>query len=295
MCHRIAIAFLLLVHASWSVTLAAPVQVAVSVPPQAFLVEQLAGEHARIEVMVPASRSPETYALTPRQIAALEKAQLYVAVGHPAFGFERNHLERLRAQKKALAVVEMAEGVGLLPSADQHVNPFVGGEGVDTDAHVWLSPRIMADAARRVTTALQEIDPDHADFFALRLVRFLAAIDQLDREIRTSLEGVGHRRFLVVHPAWGYFAAEYGLEQVAIEHHGKEPGAAHLRAVIDDARRQGTKVIFGQKGFSERSATVIALEIGGEVVTVDPLARDWFANLRRVAAAFGRALGASPN
>lgn len=295
MCHRIAIAFLLLAHASWSTTWAAPVQVAVSVPPQAFLVEQLAGEHARTEVMVPASRSPETYTLTPRQIAALEKARLYVAVGHPAFGFERNHLGRLREQNQALEVVEMVTGVELLPAAERHGNPFVAGSDAATDAHVWLSPKVMADTARRVTTALQELDPDHADFFALRLVRFLAAIDQLDREIRANLGGVGHRRFLVVHPAWGYFAADYGLEQVAIEHHGKEPGAAHLRTVIDDARKQGTKVIFVQKGFSERSATVIALEIDGEVVTVDPLARDWFANLRRVAAAFGRALGASPN
>jgi zinc transport system substrate-binding protein len=45
-----------------------------------------------------------------------------------------------------------------------------------------------------------------------------------------------------------------------------------------------------QPQFSTKSASVVAREIGGQVVFADPLAEDWMANLRQVAASFKAAL-----
>ena len=80
---------------------------------------------------------------------------------------------------------------------------------------------------------------------------------------------------MVFHPAWSHLACEYGLLQMAIEAGGKEPGPAQLVATIEEARREGIRVIFVQKGFSDRSARVIAAELGARVEPLDPLARDW--------------------
>ena len=93
------------------------------------------------------------------------------------------------------------------------------------------------------------------------------------------------RRFLVYHPAWGEFAATYGLEQVAIERDGKEPGARSLAGLATLAGEARIRVIFVQPQSSPRSAQVLAREIGARVVTVDPLARDYAATLRTLARA----------
>ena len=44
--------------------------------------------------------------------------------------------------------------------------------------------------------------------------------------------------------------------------------------------------IFVQRGYARKSAEVIAEEIGGRVIEVDPLDRDWLAGLRTAARAF---------
>ena len=98
------------------------------------------------------------------------------------------------------------------------------------------------------------------------------------------------RRFLVFHPSWGYFAQEYGLEQIPVEVGGQEPSAAELAKVIALAQEEGIRVVLAQPEFSTQAAETIAREIGGEVLLVSPLAPDWLANMRRVAETFARAL-----
>jgi zinc transport system substrate-binding protein len=95
---------------------------------------------------------------------------------------------------------------------------------------------------------------------------------------------------MVFHPAWGYFARQYGLTQEAVEREGKEPGPAELAAIIDEAKKDEIRVIFVQPQFSTRNADVVAKAIGGAVVAVDPMAEDWLANMEKVAAAFQAAM-----
>ena len=49
---------------------------------------------------------------------------------------------------------------------------------------------------------------------------------------------------MVYHPAWGYFARRYDLEQIPVEEEGKEPTAKGIQHLIDQAKRHNTKVVF---------------------------------------------------
>jgi zinc transport system substrate-binding protein len=88
---------------------------------------------------------------------------------------------------------------------------------------------------------------------------------------------------MVFHPAWGYFADDYGLEQVAIEQSGKEPTAEQLQNLIDMALEENIKVIFVQSQFDTDIAESIADEIGAIVVNINPLSEDYINNLRNIA------------
>lgn len=247
--------------------------VAVSVPPHAWLVERLAGAWVDVVVMVPPGASPATHEPTLGQLRAVDRAALYVKVGHPHFPFEKAWLDRLVADREDLPTVSAAAPV----------------ETREHDPHVWLSPPRMEALVAPVAAALAEVVPEHADAVREAEAETRARIRELHETLRQIFADARGKTFMVFHPAWGYLAEEYGLVQLAIEREAKEPDARELGRLIERARGLGIDVIFVQPQFDPASARVIAEEIGAEVRTLDPLARDWDDNLRAVAREIAKA------
>lgn len=258
--------------------------VAVSIPPQAYFAERIGGDLIETQVLLPPGASPVTYEPSPRQIVAISKASLYLKVGHPDFVLEARHLKGLLSTKTR--VLDMSEGVKFL-KLEAHDDGHAHGE---SDPHLWLSPKIVREFAPRIAEALKALLPHESAKIDQNLQIFLQEIATLDQEIIQSLDRFRGREFVVYHPAWGYFARDYGLVQRAVETGGKDPGPAHLVHITDELRGAGCKVIFVQSGFSDKGPRVIAREIGARVEVLDPLSRDWSANLRQVSALLVEAL-----
>ena len=85
------------------------------------------------------------------------------------------------------------------------------------------------------------------------------------------------------HPAFGHFAAAYGLVQVSVETGGHEPGPRHLADVIERARALGVRSVIVQPQFSRKSAETVAAAIDADIVVLDPLAADYEDNLLHMA------------
>ncbi|QIT56433.1 zinc ABC transporter solute-binding protein [Aquisalimonas sp. 2447] len=273
----------------------AKVPVTVSVPPQAQLVEAIGGDRVDVSVMIQPGQSPHTFSLSPRQLMALDDGRIYFKVGHPDLAFEHRFLRHVEEQDRSVEIVDLSSGVELMAMEDHDHDHDHHGDGDahdhgETDPHLWVSPAIMRRAAEPLTEALVAVDPEGEEEYRQRLEAFLDDLDALDASIRDRFQGLEQRRFVVNHPAWGYFAREYDLEQVAIESGGRDPSPAQLARFIEQAKDEGVRVVFVQQGFSERSARVIAGEIDAVVRTADPLARDWIQNLDEVAAAIHEAL-----
>ena len=148
----------------------------------------------------------------------------------------------------------------------------------------------MRMQARAILAALQDVDPEHRSIYEVHFREFDAKLERLDAELKKTFAGQTGLRFMVFHPAWGYFARAYGLKQVPIEIEGKDPKPGQLKALIQHARKDGIRVVFVQPQFSTKNAALVAREIGGQVAFADPLAEEWMANLRAVADKFQAAL-----
>jgi zinc transport system substrate-binding protein len=258
-----------------------PLTVFVSVAPQETFVSRIGGEHVRAKALVKAGQDPHAYEPTARQVAALADADLYVRVG---IGFEDAWMPRILAANPSMRVLDARDGIAFRSEDEGHDHGDHGHDHDDAiDPHVWTSPARVRIMAARIREALADLAPEYAADFTAGYDSFVADLDALDSAIRARLDGVENRRFMVYHPAWGYFAEDYGLEQVAIEREGKEPGARALTAMIEQARRDGIRVIFVQPQLNPASAEQVAQAIGGQVAVIDPLSGDYFANLRRVA------------
>jgi zinc transport system substrate-binding protein len=270
---------------------AAPLAVAVSILPQKYFVERIGGDAVRVEVMVKPGQSPATYEPTPQQMAALARARAYFRIGVP---FEEVWMKRIQAAAPGMKVVDTREGITLLPMAVRHADApghaHPPGAHGQLDPHIWTSPPLVKRQAATIRDALIALDPDRRALFEANYARFAADLEALDAEIRGMLAGKRERRFMVFHPAWGYFARAYDLQQIPIEIEGKEPGPKALAAMIDAAKRDGVRVVFVQSQFSRTAADAVAKAIGGEVVAVDPLAEDFIAGTRSAAGAFARAM-----
>lgn len=298
---KILIALAILICATPAMAAATPT-VFVSIVPQRYFVDKIAGDMVETQVMVLPGQSPATYEPSPRQMAALSDASCYLAIGVP---FENVWLPRFQDASPSLAIVHTDAGIEkrAMKAAHHHEDEHEHGheeagheEGHHhehgLDPHVWLSPTLAKTIARNTCDALIAVLPDKEPALRANLDALLKKIDTLDASIRTILAPIPQdkRRFLVFHPSWGYFAQDYDLEQIPIEMEGKEPGPAQLARIIDKAKTENIAVVFAQPQFSATSANVIAQEIGGRVEMLDPLAEDWDANLTRAATVFQKAL-----
>jgi zinc transport system substrate-binding protein len=278
-----------------SLGIAEPLRVFASVVPIQTFVQRIGGEHVDARAMVRPGFSPHTYDPTPQQISALAGAVLYVRTGMP---FEKAWMDRIRSANPDMQVLDAREGISLREMEahghDEHRQEVEHHDDIDydheQDPHVWTSPPLVRHMVGRIRDKLNELAPDHAADFARNHDRLLAELDALDAELHTLLNPLLNHKFMVFHPAWGYFADRYGLIQVPIEYQGKSPGARALATLIEQAKQEKIKVVFVQPQFDKRQARQVAQAIGGIVVAVDPLAADYADNLRRVGQLFAQAL-----
>ena len=263
--------------------------VVASIPPQAYLMERLAPTGTSIVVLVGPGQSPETYDPTPAQMTELANADMYFRIGLP---FEERLLEKLSTIAPNLAVVDTREGIELRHiEGHTHAEGGEGHEAGQLDPHIWLAPRLFAKQAVTVANGLQRLLPGSAAAIERSLSGLLADLDRLDGEIAAMLKPFAGQTFYVFHPAFGYFADAYGLRQAPIETGGKEPAPQQLATLMENASAAGARVIFVQPEFATAGAEAVARQIGATVVPLDPLSRDYIANLRGIAAGIAAGLG----
>ncbi len=249
-------------------------KVMVSIPPQAYFVEKIGGDYVDVDIMLGPGQSPATYEPTPMQMTNLARTQLYFRVGVP---FEKQLVEAIAGTFAQLRVVNLRESI----KRDRSLTSK--NQRDETDPHFWLDPNLMQSVAVTICDELIRADSVHADRYRDNLFLLQEELRQLDSSIAAVLAPFAGREIVVFHPAYGYFAAAYGLKQVAIEYEGKEPAARRLVEVIEKARTAGTKVIFVQPQFATTSAQTVAAAIDAQLVPLDPLARDFADNLRKMA------------
>lgn len=250
-------------------TVVAKVNCIVSVLPEQTFAKAIGGDKVNVTVMVPPGQEPHTYEPKPSQMREISKADLYLTLGVP---FEESWLPKLRNQNSKMEIINVGKGVERVEITKNHHNGL--------DPHIWTSPENVKIIAKNIYSALMAKDKVNSDYYKSNYEKFLTKIDETDKEIKKILSSLPKgTKFMVFHPAWGYFAKEYGLEQIAIEAGGKEPKPKQLIHLIDEAKKQKVKAIFTEPEFSQKAAKLIAKEAKINVVAVSPLNPNWSQNL----------------
>jgi zinc transport system substrate-binding protein len=243
----------------------------VSIPPQVEMVQRVAGGRLEVGVLVQPGHSPDTYEPTPKQMASLADARLFVTIGAT---FERPFISRLREVAPRLEIVDGTRGIEL--------QPMEAGGG-RLDPHFWLDPLLVRTHAATICDALCRLAPERCGDLQANLTIYQGALEAAHERIAARLAPVAGKEIFVFHPAYGYFARRYGLRQRAVEVDGKEPTARQLAELIEAARQAGARALFVQPQFSGSTPMAVADAVGCMLVDLDPLAEDHLAYLERMA------------
>ena len=269
--------------------------VAVSILPLEEFVEKVGGDHISVYTMIPQGADPHTFDPAPSQMAKLSEAAMYVEVG-AGLEFEIAYMDKIRSMNKDMVVVDSSKGLDLLEATEHHHHDGDDDDEEEehehgsTNPHIWLSPENAQVMVQNICDALCELDNVNAEDYRMNAASYIAELAGLDEEIHDSLKDVKNRVFMCLHPQWEYFAKDYELMEIAIEVDGKEPGAQTLAMLIENAKANNIKVVFTSPQFSTASAKAIADAIGGKVVGIDSLAKDYVDNMRSILQAMKSAM-----
>jgi len=256
------------------------IPVFVSIPPQKQFVEKIGGNFVHVEVLLPPGESPETFSPSPKMLVSLSRARLYFQIGVP---FEKNLLGAIQSLNHDIKIVMCCDHIinlhQHLPDEDEHY-----------DLHIWSSPVNIMKVAHDIKEALSLIDPAHAEDYTSNYLSYMTELTSLDTEIKQRLLDRRTNYFIVSHAAWGNFANQYGLQQIAMEKNNKESGPKSLLNIIRIARSENINTLFVQEQYKTPSVYSLARELSARIVELDPLAEDYLTNMARISASIADAL-----
>lgn len=237
------------------------------------IVRNVAGDDARVEVLLPIGADPHDHRLSARDVALINQADLVVTNG---LGLEEGMADILAgAAADGVRTLEIAPLVDPLPFGHDDDDHDDDGHDHDDgdDPHVWMDPLRMAEAARRVAAELQVVHP--GPDWEGRAAASAAELASVDARITAILDAVpAERRKLVTnHDALGYFAARYGFTVVGVVIPGgstlAEPSSGALAALVATMRSEGIRAVFAETTDTGVLARAVAAELGDEVAVVD--------------------------
>lgn len=227
--------------------------------PLQLVAQQVGGDRVDVTSLTPPGAEPHDLELSPAQVSRVGTADLvvYLSDFQPA-------VDDAVAAAPPAHVIDAATLTTLVPLASAN----------DTlDPHFWLDPSRMPAVAHAVADELSVIDPAGAATYAANATALSARFDALDAAYTSELATCADRTFVTSHAAFGYLAARYDLEQVAISGLDPEadPSPDRLAEIGRLVRDRGVRTIFFETLVSPKVAQTLAADLGVDARVLDPL------------------------
>ncbi len=242
-------------------------EVAVSIVPESEFVEAIAGDLVEIITVIPPGYSPGNYEPSSKFMEDLSNASVYFAIGVPT-----EDATIIPFLEDDILIIHLDEIV-----AEAYVDRMFSEES--RDPHIWLSIKRVIVMINAIASTLSLLDPTNGSIYLANANTYIASLQSADSLLISAFSAITMNKFIVFHPAYGYFADDYGLDMIAIEEDGKEATVSHLTEVIDIANANHINTVFYQAEIDSLQVEAFAEEINGVMVVLDPLAQNYLANI----------------
>ena len=229
--------------------------------PLAEAARRVGGSFARVHDITPTGVEPHDLELKPSDVGRIRSADLILYLGG---GFQPALEDAIAAIPNKTAAVDLLEGLALKKGT---------GDDEGTDPHVWLDPLLMIRIVERAAEEMSARLPEEQTVFESSAFTYKTSLEGLHRSFADTLATCRLREIVTAHASFGYLAARYGLEQIAISGLSPEaePSPRRLEEVARIASQAGVKTIFFETLVSPRVAETVARTVRARTAVLNPV------------------------
>jgi ABC-type Zn uptake system ZnuABC Zn-binding protein ZnuA len=243
------------------------------------VVRNVGGDRIDLTVLMGIGVDPHTYVPTPAGTVAIHDAHVVFASGA---GLEADLEEMLENAGGEAVHIHVSDGLEFrLPpgewghegedAAPSEAEGTGGHDHGDVDPHVWFSVPNVIHWVETIEHTLSTLDPANAGAYKENAQAYVHELEALDVWIQEQVAQIpeANRKFVTNHPAFGYFADRYGLEQVGAIYPvnpSSEPSARDIAALEDAIREYGVPAVFAESTVNPSLAEQVAEDTGVKLV-----------------------------
>ncbi|OFW13621.1 MAG: hypothetical protein A3H29_05525 [Acidobacteria bacterium RIFCSPLOWO2_02_FULL_67_21] len=252
------------------------VNVVTSTEDLASIAREVGGDRVNIIALARGVQDPHFVEPKPSFILAVNRADLYIAVGReleigwlpPLLTSSRN----ARIQPGARGYLDASLNVRILDIPTGQITRAMGDVHPLGNPHYWLDPGNGRRIAQAIRDKLSELAPDGRASFAQRYDDFDRRLAAAEKRWDAALAPYKGTKLVTYHRSWPNFMDRFGLEVIGYVEPkpGIPPSPSHILALIEEMKRQMVKVIVVEPYFSLRTPQSIASQVGGRVLVLAP-------------------------
>ena len=236
------------------------------------VVAQVGGDQIELNMLLPVGTDPHSFDPTPQDVAKVAEADVVFANGAGLEAFLDNLIESAGAQDK---IVYVSAGIDFLIS-DGEENEQEGQDHPHTgaDPHTWTDPNNVMVWVQNIEQKLSQFDPEYAQLYTANAEAYRAKLEDLDTWIReqAALIPAENRKLVTDHTLFGYYAEEYGFEQVGALIPGystlAETTAQDLADIENAIRELNVRAVFVGNTINASLARRVAEDTGIQLIFV---------------------------
>lgn len=240
------------------------IHIVASFYPLSHIAKAIGGNLVEVQNLVPSGVEPHDFEPSSRDLVEIGNADAFLYNGAGLESWIKKWSDGISVKPEH--VINMEE------SLKTRGAKLYSKDGI-TDPHFWLDPQIMKNEVSIVRDMLTDIDPSHKDLFTENAKRYTSSLGLLDEHFRAGLSSCVLRDVVVLHEAFNYLAGRYGFNVTSIEgiSPDEDPSPKELARIVNLAREKGVKHIFFETVASPKFSELIAREIGGATLVLNPI------------------------
>lgn len=211
------------------------------------------GTDIEVNLIVPPGESPHTFSLTPGEVKKIEGSRI---IFYNDFGLDE-------------WIISSAESVGVknIVNVNRSLTP------INNNPHFWLSIPYAIEECEVIKDSLIKEFPEYKEVIEKNFIDYREKLFKLHNRIKKSIDKLETKKIITYHPAYLYFAREYGLNVLSVIENspGKEPTPKKIAEIEDIIREENVKALFIEPQLSSSVVDGIAIDTGIKVFSLDPL------------------------
>lgn len=224
------------------------------------LISNVTGPAIEVHSLVSGMENPHTMDFSGSKVRLLQDADLVVFNG---MGLE-SWIEQVKQSidPAKTKFISIGDSLNNSPLLRHNGNP-----------HLWMDPRLAAEAIKIVLPAAIRLLPDSAEAFRIRATRYINNLDTLYQEVAYKLQPLKGKKVIAQTPGLDYFFSAFGIDRTAVivTNPGTEPSAKWMTSLIQQSHSKAVIAIVRLPQFSKKLPETLKDESGLPLVLMSPL------------------------